>query len=205
MMQELDHRVKDSLSTVHAIAHRSARAGLTAEEFRDRFTSRMRNMARLHDALSAVHGRGLTMARVASLALAPIATDERLRMEEGPRIELSAAVAQSLGLALHELALNARAHGALSTPSGEIELRWERSEGARDPGLRLEWVESGVPSSAGRRSEGLGTFMLEHVLPYELDAHVRMLFTDTGLRCTLDVPLGGRAAVARPDVPASRS
>jgi two-component sensor histidine kinase len=195
MMQELDHRVKDSLATARAIASRSARADLTVEEFRDRFTSRMRNMGRLSDALSAVRWRGLPMDQVASLVLVPIAGSERF-CTQGPRVELPAAVVQSLGLVLHELGLNALAHGALSTSSGEIELQWDRSGGRDDSALRIEWIERGVHSPGDQRSKGLGTFMLESVLPYELDARVRMVFADAGLRCTLVIPLGNSAAAA---------
>ena len=113
-------------------------------------------------------------------------------MLDGPNVPLRNSVVQTLALALHELATNARKHGALATDHGQLRVTWTvRQVDENGSRLELVWVEEGV----GRRQEktstttGYGRKLIEHALPYTLDAKTRFELNDAGLRCTIDLPV----------------
>ena len=193
LMWELDHRVKDSLSTTSAIARHSRRSDLTVEEFRDRLVSRMRNMADVQHAHSLVDWQRLAMDRLVDAALAPIRSHPRVRHGGAP-VELGAQLVQPLGLALHELALNAMAHGALSGPEGEVALSWTCEDTDSGTILCVEWIETGTRRRRSSDGKGLGTFVLSRLVPYELDADVDLNMDDDSVRCTLQIPLPQQTA-----------
>ena len=106
----------------------------------------------------------------------------------GPEIRLRARSAETLALAVHELATNAVKYGALSIPDGRIAVTWRAEDRGSVPWLVLDWAEDGVPDPMpGRR--GFGTELLEQTLPYELKAEVEQEFGLNGLRCRIAFPL----------------
>jgi two-component sensor histidine kinase len=104
---------------------------------------------------------------------------------DGRDIILTAPAAQSLAMALHELATNAAKYGALSKPSGALEVSWrsESREGARQ--LRLEWRESGGPAVGPPARRGFGTIMLKKIIPQELGGNADLNYELGGLVCTM--------------------
>ena len=108
---------------------------------------------------------------------------------EGPSIVLKPEAAQSLGLALHELATNAAKYGALSTPSGRVTIEWRRLSPAEGYGLELIWTERGGPPVTAPSRRGFGSLVIEQNLARSLNADVELTFAPEGLRCRVRLPL----------------
>jgi two-component sensor histidine kinase len=107
---------------------------------------------------------------------------------EGPAIALKPEAAQNLGLALHELAINAAKFGALSVPTGRLSITWMRRESLADHALELDWHEQLGPKVKVRRKKGFGSMVIERNLARALDAEVNMDFDPDGLRCHIVIP-----------------
>ena len=107
---------------------------------------------------------------------------------------LAPKAALTLGMVFHELATNAVKHGALSTESGRIEVRWsiERRDGGR--ALQLTWTESGGPPVQPPARRSFGTQLIERSVAYELEGSAELTFVPEGVRCHIEVPLGPRGA-----------
>nr|WP_255568620.1 PAS domain-containing protein [Neoroseomonas alba] len=185
LVTELNHRVKNTLATVQALAAQSLRgarggqAGLGRE-----FVGRLQALMRAHDLLSDQGWREVDLTRVVRTGIQPwIESGRAIRFGGSGRIQASAGQTQAIILALHELATNAALHGALSHPGGEVELHWELGE---DGVATLDWQESGgpavTPPTAERR--GFGMRLLQRGLAHDLgpDAKVTLDFAPEGLR-----------------------
>jgi two-component system CheB/CheR fusion protein len=115
---------------------------------------------------------------------------------KGPKLRLQPKAAETLALAIHELATNAVKYGALTSSGGQVRISWDVVDGEAGPRLALEWLENGVrlDDTVPRRS-GFGTELLERILAYHLEAKAAMTFGPEGLRYVVDLPLGGHVAV----------
>ena len=140
-VNELDHRVKNTLAIIQSIVLQTLRGATDLEAARKAVDARIISLAAAHDLLTQRSWSGADVAEVVARALAPFAAG-RVAVS-GPSLDISPKQTLSLSLALHELATNAAKHGALSGPEGRVELRWE----ARDGKLHLGWRESGGPKS----------------------------------------------------------
>jgi len=185
VMRELDHRVKDTLAVIGTVADRTGESPDSFHEFSALLSSRVRALARIHAALSAPDWLELT---VASLLDAALGADRRLRLA-GPSLSLPLRIAQPLGMALHELVVNAAAHGALSVSSGAVSLDWALANRDASRVLELRWTERDGPAVRHPERRGYGMYVIEKALPYELDAEVDMSFSPQGMACTIAIPL----------------
>jgi PAS domain S-box-containing protein len=184
LMAELNHRVKNVLATVQAIANQTLRgAGGDPARFAADFTGRLSVLARAHDLLTANAWQAAELGALARAALAPWLAAESSRVEltglDG--VHIGPRQAQALVLGLHELATNAAKHGALSRPRGQVALRGVPEAENR---LRLSWQEQGGPVLAGQPSRrGFGTRLLERGLASDLgpDARVTLTYAPDGL------------------------
>jgi len=181
LMAELDHRVKNTLAAVLSVASQTLGAG----EATAALAGRIAAMADAHGLLAQNRWEGAGLAGLLDAMLGPHA--DRVTLD-GPEVQLSARVAQLLGMVIHELATNAAKYGALSTPEGRIAVAW-RIEGDGIGQLVLEWAESGGPPVAQPSREGFGTKFLQHSLRYELHGSTRLEYRAAGLHCTLRLPL----------------
>ncbi|MGK7870461.1 sensor histidine kinase [Falsiroseomonas sp. E2-1-a20] len=194
VVAELNHRAKNALATVQSLALQTARgpAGAGAEEFTAAFVGRLQTLARAHDLLTTFSWEGAALEEVVRAGLAPwldgTEEGEAARIRVGCRSDLpllAPGQVQALVMALHELATNATKHGALSVPSGRVEV------GCRVPAdgvAAVEWREQGGPPLAGlpvRR--GFGTRLLERALAHDLGAESRVTldFARDGLRASI--------------------
>jgi len=193
LVTELNHRVKNTLSTVQSIAAQSLRrAGGDSTGFGRDFVGRLQAFTRSHDLLAEGSWGPVDLARVVQAALGPwLGSGRAIRIAGSGRIQVEAPQAQALVLALHELATNAVRHGALSRPGGEVETTWSLGE---DGVVRFEWRESGGPPvsvpAADRR--GFGMRLLERGLVHDLGpgAEVKLDFAEDGVRATLNFRTG---------------
>lgn len=185
--REFDHRVKNHLSTIAAIARRTARSADSTEAFLTDFEARINAMARTHQLL--VHGGwdGMTLADLVQSELDPYRQGEHRQITVGgPEVELSARQAQALGMALHELATNAAKHGAFRDPHAQLVVRWSVDPRTND--IALHWQEDGLYGVVEPATSGFGTTIIEHVLPAQVSGSVERRFLPTGLRCTIRMP-----------------
>jgi two-component system CheB/CheR fusion protein len=188
LVNELNHRVKNSLATVQSIAAQSLRGPDVPAEVRERFTARLMALARTNDVLVSDAWRGVNLASVAAELAGPHGDAERITIA-GPEVLLSPKTATAMALGLHELATNAAKYGALSTPQGQVSLTWSLS--GRDAARRLEltWRETGGPKVGAPGPAGFGSRLIERALASELKAQVHLTYESTGLVFSLTAPL----------------
>jgi PAS domain S-box-containing protein len=181
LLNEIKHRVKNTLGTVQAIASQTFRQA--PREERDIFGARIRALASAHDLLTHQDWEKVEMADVAERALRPFREVERDRFETGgPAVALIPTKALLLAMALHELSTNAVKYGALSTPDGRVQLDWQ-TEGPR---LILRWRETGGPDIAPPTHRGFGTTLIERAFKGE-QGQAHFDYRPEGLVCTLEM------------------
>ncbi|MFZ5718673.1 MAG: sensor histidine kinase [Pseudomonadota bacterium] len=184
LVDELNHRVKNSLATVQSIAQQTMRSTETREAFGEAFESRLIALAKTHDLLTATSWSRAALRDVLLAELGPFGpNDYRL---EGRDVDLNPSETLALGLVIHELATNAAKYGALSHPSGCVTVRWRMTGGV----LRLTWRERGGPPVAPPTRRGFGSRLIERSLQGQLRGHARLEFAPEGLTCRIVLPLG---------------
>jgi PAS domain S-box-containing protein len=188
LLDELNHRVKNTLATVQSLAAQTARGCGSVDEFRARFEPRLLALSAAHDRLTRNQWEGASLRAIAEEELAAHAAPGRRLRAEGPDVHLPPRASLSLSLALHELATNAAKHGALSLAGGEVDLRW-RTEGQPFPtAIALEWRERGGPPVGRPGPEGFGSRLLR-VTARELGGTTDVDFAPHGLAWRLSFPL----------------
>lgn len=187
LIHELNHRVKNNLATVLAMCEQTFSASSSLDAFRQTYTSRLRAMARVHEALSNKSWLGLPLSQVLKLIVDPyVQRDPERLTAQGDEVALPARVTTPLGLALNELATNAAKHGALSTADGKIDVRWSID---RDGLLEMTWVERDGPQPDFSAEQGVGLGLVRGLIEYELGGEVQIEFESQGMRCRLRVPV----------------
>ena len=188
LIAELDHRVKNVLAGVSAVAQRSREGSPSIDEFLQVLDGRILSMANTHALLSRGRWLGVHLADLVRRELAPW-VGEGNAIVEGPDIVLTADATQSLAMVLHELVTNAAKYGALSTPRGHVCVRWDRQvNGGSSAGLIVEWREVGGPPVVAPSRSGYGTSVIEDLIPYELGGSVDLSFAADGVRCRIAIP-----------------
>jgi PAS domain S-box-containing protein len=194
LIDELNHRVKNTLAIVQGIAQQTFKRDAEPVSARHAFEGRLAALSEAHSLLTREHWGPVSMARIIGDAVVPHgAAGSRFDLD-GPDLPLAPKTAISLALAIHELATNAVKHGALSRPEGRVAIRWERSGTREAPRLTLTWTERGGPEVSTPSRRGFGTRMIEQGLAAELGGTVTIDFAAAGLICTVDAPLPDPAA-----------
>jgi len=188
LIAELDHRVKNVLACVAAIAQRSRECSRSAEEFLEVLNGRINSLANTHALLSRSSWEGVGIGELVRSELAPCASNGS-SLIEGPDIVVAAEATQPLAIVLHELTTNATKYGALSSRRGRVSVCWQRrsSRGSQDH-LALEWRETGGPPIAVPGPPGYGSSVIRELIPYELGGSVQYVFAPEGVRCRLEIP-----------------
>jgi PAS domain S-box-containing protein len=183
LAREVDHRTKNALSVVHAIV--SLTRAEDIKQFSVAVEGRIAALARAHSLLSDSRWRGAKIADLVHGELAPYRTPNLGRVWiSGKGLSLHPSAVQALALAVHELATNAAKHGALSVPSGSVEVTWE----ARDDGLELRWTERGSPPSELKAQGGFGMRVIKASVEAQLSGTVEFDWRQEGLQCVIRVP-----------------
>jgi len=202
LIDELNHRVKNTLATVQSLASQSARGAPTPEAFREGFEGRLIALSKAHDQLTLHHWESAELRELLSASLAPYVDSaaERIVMR-GEDLVLRPRAALTLAMAFHELTTNAAKYGALSGPDGRVEIRWQPVGNGQDSKtvLRIEWDEKDGPPVAEPERRGFGTKLIERSVAADLDGCAILAFEPAGLRCTIDIPMK-TAAVDRQTV-----
>jgi len=197
LLTELQHRVKNILAVVRSLANRTAGNAETLDDFVAHFDGRLSAMGRTQNILARTPEGGADLTELVHEELVGHAAhfDDQVDVS-GPEIKLRAKPAQTLGLAIHELATNAVKYGALSTRSGHIKVFWRVDKNMGGPRLIFEWRESGV-SVIDREParSGFGRELIERGLPYDLRANTALEFRRGGVRCVIEIPLDDRITI----------
>ena len=188
LMRELTHRTKNLLAVIQALARQTSRNAGSLESFLEEFSARLQALSRSHDLLvqEEWHSAGL-WDLVRSQLGHYIDRDQSQITIDGPLVHLKPEAAQSLGLALHELAVNAAKYGALSTPKGRVDVFWEPNVEAGN-GIVIRWIERDGPKVEWPKKHGFGTMAIQRNLSRSLEADVDLNFAETGVCCTISVP-----------------
>lgn len=187
LRRELNHRVKNILSSVSSIFQMTRRRAVSLNEFADDFSGRLAALANVHSAVFQASGEAVEFSRIAELTLSPYRAKGTNRVKfGGSAILLSPEAATTLALCLHELATNALKYGALSKPEGRVSLNWSVSQ---DEDLTIQWNESGGPPASEPERSGYGTRYIRSALYSLFGTPPSILFRPHGLHCTLTGPL----------------
>jgi PAS domain S-box-containing protein len=188
LIDELNHRVKNTLATVQSLATQTARSTDSPDAFRSSFEGRLIALSQAHDQLTRRHWKSADLHDIVAAATAPYLSRSRDQFElDGAAITVTPRIALTLALAMHELSTNASKYGALSVSGGRIEIRWQVLRGT-PPVLRIEWRERDGPSVQEPERRGFGTRFIEGSVAAELQGKAVLSFEPKGLRCTMDIP-----------------
>ncbi|HEX2147774.1 MAG TPA: HWE histidine kinase domain-containing protein [Pseudorhizobium sp.] len=187
LIRELDHRIKNILSMVQAVARQTFRAADSVEDVSEAFFRRLHAMAGAHQLLTK-NWQSASLKATVETAIAPFEDPDLNRFAiEGEDFEVPSSTALSLSMALHELCTNAAKYGALSVETGRVEIKWTHPA-TPDSDFVFTWKENGGPPVAPPKREGFGTLMIERVLSQQLQAKVAMRYEPMGLQCEIRAP-----------------
>ena len=187
LLNEMKHRVRNTLATVQAIATQTLR-GIASEE-RDAFLARLRALAGAHDLLSLERWSSAPLSDVVAGALNAFrgSHGDRLQVSGPDDVWLDAGKSMLIAMTLHELATNAIKYGALSNESGRVQVAWEWLAGEQ-PRVKFVWQESGGPPVTAPQRKGFGSVLIERALDREVGS-ARYEFDPKGVSCTLEINL----------------
>jgi two-component system CheB/CheR fusion protein len=193
LLAELQHRVRNTLGVVRSIARRSAATSSTVEEYAAHLDGRLNAFARTQAMVTRDPDAGLDLEYLVAEELSAYHAREGEQVRvSGPSIRLQPKPAEAFALAVHELATNAIKYGALSQPSGHVDVIWRIDENADPPQLTFQWREKNGPTVKPPQRNGFGIDMLEKTLAFEFKARTSLDFDPGGLRCTIEIPLSQR-------------
>ena len=189
LIDELNHRVKNTLATVQSFASQTLRNSNSLAEARSMFDSRLLSLAKAHDVLTKQSWEGADLREVVDQALDAHRTAKGRITIKGPDVRLSPKQALALSMALHELATNAAKYGALSNDSGRVQVGWHvRRNGGADE-LDLGWTEEGGPLVTPPTRKGFGSRLIERNLANELAGEVRIDYRPAGVAASIRTPV----------------
>ncbi len=197
LLDELNHRVKNSLAAVMSISAQTLRTSNSLQEFKQSFERRLIALSTTHNLLSQTSWQGVDLRELVERELLPHGADEKSRIDiDGPSVWLAPNAAVALGMAVHELATNAARHGSLSVPGGRVNVSWNVHESSNSRNLRFEWRESGGPGVVEPKRRGFGTRMIERGIQHDLQGNAKFEFAPGGVICTIEASLLNQEAAA---------
>lgn len=190
LVNELNHRVNNTLATVQAIASHTMRSAANIEEFRETFFGRLRAIASAHEILLKDENAGADLESLIASQVGPYAEIGGTRLSiKGTDIILNPFRAHALGLVLHELATNASKYGALSNREGRVKISWKVIDRNGSPAINLDWREQGGPKVINPERVGFGSRLIEQTLNNSLGGAVKLNFPAEGFHAAMTVPL----------------
>jgi PAS domain S-box-containing protein len=191
LIDELNHRVKNTLAIVQSVAAQTFKRDVEQNGRLEAFEGRLKALAAAHGLLTEHSWSSVGLKQLLCDASKMCGNAQQQVKAEGPEISLKPQTAVSLAMSLHELCTNAMKYGALSSGAGTVQVKWKvQSELDQESSfLRLVWKERGGPPVKTPTSRGFGTVMLERALAAELNGAVKLYFEEDGLRCEISAPL----------------
>lgn len=194
LISELQHRTRNLIAVVKGIATETMRETGPTEAFRSAFSDRLSALSRVQGLLSRSEVEPITIGTLLQLeldALGVRAAGDRVTLA-GPEVLLRPSTVQTLALALHELATNARKYGALSHDGGHLAVTWRKRSEGDESRLMIHWIETGLEQALARPAPGkigggYGRELIEHALPHSLGARTSYVLSASGVCCTIDL------------------
>lgn len=196
LLAELQHRTRNLLGVVQALARQTMKMSGSLDAFRSAFEERLGALSRVQSVLAELDYGDVSLRSLIEAELVAHgdgATYTAKIAVDGPDVTLAATAAQALALGIHELATNAVKYGALAQPGGKLTVTWSVSGHGRDGVVTIDWQESGVvmPARSEGSRKGYGTELITRALPYQLNATTELVHQPDGVRCTIAVPIKG--------------
>jgi two-component sensor histidine kinase len=191
LLSELQHRTRNLLALVQAIARQTMKSAASLQDFSREFENRLGALSRVQGVLARTDQGPIDLEQIVRAELDAHGAGE-VAVIGGPAIELAPNAAQAIALALHELATNAVKYGALRQPPGKLEIKWGLHQKDGDTRVSLSWRETNVDmtgSPLAPRRKGYGRELIERALPHQLNATTKLEFTAEGVRCLVELPL----------------
>lgn len=198
LIDEINHRVKNTLVTVQAMAEQTLRQTRDPQHFIEGFRGRLQSMSRAHNLLTNRKWTGVDFETLIRDQLLIDSIDDPRITCRGPQVQLDARLSVHVGLVLHELGTNARKYGALKHDVGRLNIAWSLAGKDAVRQLHFTWTELGVPAVSVPESKGFGTLLIERGIIHALGGSAQMSFTPNGLRCELGIPMPERLATPVP-------
>lgn len=184
LVNELNHRVKNTLAVVQSISNQTLRAGMTTAAAREALEGRLTALSAAHDVLTRESWSSASLGEIVRKAVEPFCDKSRY-LASGPEIRLNPRTAVAMALAVHELATNASKYGAFSNPDGRVSIEWSNDDGR----FSLIWRETGGPPVAQPSRHGFGSRMIERGIAAELGGTAELDFARTGLVFRITAPM----------------
>jgi PAS domain S-box-containing protein len=196
LLDELNHRVKNTLASVQSIALQTLRHVEHPAAFNETFIERIHALARAHELLTEASWEGASLSEVIgrSLQVHLAEDDQRHVALSGPGVRLGPNAAVTLNMVFHELATNATKYGALSAPNGCVDVAWAAH--ADGGAVTMDWRESGGPAVDAPRRRGFGSRLIELGLTREMGGEAKLNFLPQGLWCHICLPLSAQLGLA---------
>lgn len=190
LVRELHHRVRNTLATVQAVLNASLRSSVGMSEFQQAFSGSIASLAKTHTLITEGRTQTVSFEGLLRTELEAYMEPGRSRVSlRGPPVPLASELAVPVGMALHELTVNAIRHGALADPDGRLEVTWAVEGSPAGPVLHWTWDEHDGPPVALPTKDGFGMGMLNGLLTYRIKAKVDVAFDPDGLRVSAAIPL----------------
>ncbi len=191
LINELNHRVKNTLTTVQSFARQTARRASGVDDFMRHFEGRLMALSKAHDRLTRRNWEDASLVEIVREELALHGGAERGLVADGPDVALTPNAALALSMAFHELGTNAVKYGALSVPSGRVAIVWTvaRDNHGRPHRVDLQWAESGGPQVVTPGRRGFGSRLLQ-AMAAEVGGKARLAFAPNGLRWKISFQVG---------------
>lgn len=191
LANELNHRVKNTLATVQAIANQTLHDGTSMKEARSALTDRLIALSKAHDVLTEEGWAAADLTDIVRSAVDTFAASDAARFQvRGPSVRLSPRSALLFAMTLNELCTNAMKYGALSAPGGQIGIFWRvEASSSGNAELRMQWSESGGPPVKPPARKGFGSRLIETALVAEFESAVALDYASSGVTCSIRVPL----------------
>jgi PAS domain S-box-containing protein len=183
LIDELNHRVKNTLATVQSLAIHTAKHASGTADFVDTFEARLMALARAHNLLTKHQWQGALLRNVVEEILAPFADSTDRMQVEGAAVELTPRAALSFAMAVNELATNAAKYGALSLPTGSVSVNWTVLHENDECKIELDWSERGGPGVATPARRGFGMKLIALCMERDLGGDIDLQFEPAGLHC----------------------
>ena len=186
MVAELNHRVKNTLATIQALARYTHQSADSLTTYVTDFDRRIQAMATSHNLLSEASWERADLRTLVAAQLGPYAIEQNLVID-GPDVAILVRAAAPLGMVIHELATNAAKYGALSTTTGQVRVEWALALEQGEQWLTIKWLETGGPTVEQPTREGFGTFTLNSIIPFQCGGRSEIRYVATGVECEIAI------------------
>src|ERR1700712_4789427 len=188
LLDEINHRVKNTLATVQSVARLTLSRSDTLQDYDNAFEGRLLALSAAYNLLTENNWEGAELKAIVDRTLAPFAGAGRTSVS-GPVVMLSAKYTLALPAAIQELSTNAAKYGALSTRAGSVDVAWSQQNDGR---VLFRWVEQDGPAVATPSRRGFGTKLIQDILANETGWTPALAYLPTGLRCTMIIDPGSK-------------